>query len=52
MGPKFRRKLIEICCLLTCCILLIVMIPMIFANVVGNIITSPGGEWKLKTLFL
>lgn len=44
MGPKFRRKLFEICCVLTCCILSLIMIPMIFANVVGNIITAPT-EW-------
>ena len=41
VGPALRRKLYCYCCIILCCALCIMMAPMIFSNIIVNILT-PG----------
>lgn len=41
IGPALRRKLYCYCCIIICCALCVMMAPMIFSNMISNMLT-PG----------
>mgnify|MGYP007004894115 CR=1 FL=1 len=41
IGPALRRKIYCCCCIVICCALCVMMAPMIFSNMISNMLT-PG----------
>lgn len=41
IGPAMRRKIYCCCCVIICCALCVMMAPMIFSNMISNMLT-PG----------